>query len=49
MKKLVLEEPTVQKSKSVYYERKMEKIKRRNSKVLTGNKKRLLLATGRAK
>ena len=49
MKKIELAKPSSIKAKSLYYERKMEKIRQRNRRVLTEGKKRFLLAIGAAK
>ena len=49
MKKIELAKPATIKDKSLYYERKMEKVRRRNDRVLTDSKKRFLKAVGVAK
>lgn len=47
MKKIELAKPAPIKSQSPYYERKMEKVRQRNKRVLTEGKKRLLLAAAK--
>ncbi len=49
MKKIELAKPVSLKDKSLYYERKMEKVRQRNKRVLSEGKKRFLLAVGVAK
>ena len=49
MKKIELAKPSSLKDKSLYYERKMEKIRQRNKRVLSEGKKKFLLSVGAVK
>jgi hypothetical protein len=49
MKKIELATPSTLKAKSLYYERKMEKVRQRNKRVLSEGKKQFLLSVGVAK
>lgn len=49
MKKIELAKPSSLKARSLYYERKMERVRQRNKRVLTEGKKRFLRAVGSAK
>jgi hypothetical protein len=49
MKKIELATPSTGKEKSLYYERKMEKVRQRNKRVMTEGKKRFLQSVGVAK
>lgn len=49
MKKIELAKPSALKDKSLYYERKMERVQQRNKRVLSEGKKQFLLSVGAVK